>query len=73
LYYRKIASPQRPRLDDAARDEQRVSGGAVASHAFLQLWSVEGRFCRCEEQEEEHGVTSYWFGQPFSLLCCGFS
>ena len=46
------------RRDDAARDEEGVSSGAVASHTFLQLWSVEGRFCQCEEQEEQHCVIS---------------
>ena len=58
MYYRNIASPQRPRLDDAARDEQGISGGAVASHTFLQLWSVEGRIDSEEEQEEQHGFIS---------------
>ena len=66
---RDVASSYRSRLDDAAGDEQRVSSGAVASHTFLQLWSVQGRIDSEEEQEQEHGVTSYWFGQPYFGLC----
>ena len=52
------ALAEKGRLDDAARDEEGVSSGAVASHTFLQLWSVEGRIHSNEEQEEQHGVTS---------------